>query len=68
MPHRTKGEDAEGADRKAFILRLDSRFHNELRHYALDQHKPLNAIVVEVLETWWKTTRVGRPWPVGGKS
>ena len=39
--------------RQPFFLRLDPALHKALRHYALDQGRPLNDILVEVINAWW---------------
>lgn len=36
-----------------FVLRLPESLHHALRHVSIDRKTSLNALIVEVLETWW---------------
>jgi hypothetical protein len=37
-----------------FSLRLPANLHRDLRHHAVDVARPLNEILIEVIEAWWK--------------
>lgn len=43
-----------------FSLRLPVDLHRELRHHAVDDGRPLNEILVEVIAQWWESEKTRR--------
>ena len=42
----------EGAH-QAFTLRMPAELHRDLRHFALDEGRSLNEILLDAVESWW---------------
>lgn len=50
---RGRGRPTKPDRQKAFSLRLPAELHQQLRHYSIDQHVPLNDVIVRAVEEWW---------------
>ena len=53
MPKRSCGRPAKLGHHQLFSLRLPSDLHGALRHYALDDERSLNDVLVQVIQDWW---------------
>ncbi len=47
------GRPKKLVDHQLFSLRLPSALHGELRHFALDEKRSLNDILVATIQEWW---------------
>jgi hypothetical protein len=54
-PGGRRGRPPRNGEHQAFTFRLPAALHRELRHFALDQGRPLNEILLEAIEGWWTT-------------
>ena len=52
---RSRGRPAKLGNHRLFPFRLPADLHKELRHFAIDQERSLNEILVEVVRDWWRT-------------
>lgn len=60
MPRTRRGRPPKLGDHQAYPLRMPVDLHKELRHYALDEGRSMNDVLVEVIKVWWDEQRPGR--------
>lgn len=53
MPRNSRGRPEKLGDHQLFSLRLPVDLHRSLRHYALDEGRSLNDVLVDVIGGWW---------------
>jgi hypothetical protein len=57
MLRKKRGRPAKDPTRKVFPVRLAADLKRELKHYAVDQDKDLNDILVGWIEAAWKSVK-----------